>query len=1084
MIFQRTSLAEQSSARLQNFEMNESPLKRRRTSSDLIASAANIRGRNSPVQVTYPSRLGHLRTLHEAAGAGDIDVLRTLIASGANVNASEVHPHTLPFSLLTDLLHVSSQNLCTPLLLAAVGDHFEVVCALLATGLVHNVNPRDANGTPALFWAVQNGALEIARTLIVHGASAHDTAQENNWTALHEASRQGRADLAELLLQHGAMVTELDSSDGRSPMHIALSQDDIAMVRVLASRGGIHMDMNEARQARHTALHFAACMGRTGAARCLLHAGADVEAHDVEWNTPLHFAARVGHAEMLRILLGSGADVGARNQGDHTALHFAAHAGCVEVANHLLAGGSSKNARNVYGCTPLHFATRAGNAEVVECLLLADADKDARDVGRHTPLHFAAHAGHADAVQCLLDAGANKEARDVYGCSPLHFAARGGHTAVIICLLQAGADVEARGMGRHTPLHFAVHAGRVEAVQQLLKAGANTEAGNLERHNPLHFAARAGRVDLVQHLLHAGADAEAHDQKKLTPLHFAVCEGHLEAVEQLLRASPMSRHDLNGYYRRFVHHFSEIAKPLTELTKSDVPWQWGEQQQWAFNELKAALTSSPVLALPDVKAAADGTAPFLVQTDASGVALGGVLMQDTGEGMRVVAYDSRQFSAAEQNYHTEERELRQARWYMDLMEVGVPRMEYVIGALLVVPDALSRRSDYVVKSPREWLAEAGVLPDKETDLPVGMGAKLNAVSVMTEHGSTPPAPAPIWLATVESWEEKVLTLQAAEQALDVAYACVEPEQQQPQQQQGQQQQAQMVKVRREVFERPQRQFGEFDVDACCEPGGHNRLIDQYWTKCLDEKWSDSTFVEALRDEYARKGPLRKLREEVRTAPHQAAREFRIEGDVRWRVVAAGRYQLVLGEDSPLREVIFWEAHDSVAAGHTGRDKTLERALRRFWWKNATNDVAEWVASCPTCQAVRPRVAYPDGLLNPHSIPLRNWQEVEVDFVTGLPLTERGNDAFVAFTCKLRKMVHMVHMPFGDSSAQTVARIYFDTVWRQPHGAPTNIDRVRQGLEVPRCLLEGAREADGGAGGLHNTIQPAIGWTGGAHEQDD
>ena len=106
-----------------------------------------------------------------------------------------------------------------------------------------------------------------------------------------------------------------------------------------------------------------------------------------------------------------------------------------------------------------------------------------------------------------------------------------------------------------------------------------------------------------------------------------------------------------------MHHFSEIAKPLTALTKSDEPWQWGKQQQWAFDELKTALSSAPVLALPDIKAAADGSAPFLVQADASGVALGGVLMQDTGEGMKVIAYDSRQFSAAEQNYHTGEREL-------------------------------------------------------------------------------------------------------------------------------------------------------------------------------------------------------------------------------------------------------------------------------------------------------------------------------------------------------------------------------------------------------------------------------------------
>eukprot|EP00854_Cymbomonas_tetramitiformis_P018244 gene18244-biopygen18832 len=88
---------------------------------------------------------------------------------------------------------------------------------------------------------------------------------------------------------------------------------------------------------------------------------------------------------------------------------------------------------------------------------------------------------------------------------------------------------------------------------------------------------------------------------------------------------------LAGYYRRFIPCFSDIAQPLTMLTKNDVEWKWGPEQQWAFEELKIALVDAPVLALPNVKAAADGSAPFLVQTDASGVALGGVLMQDCGE---------------------------------------------------------------------------------------------------------------------------------------------------------------------------------------------------------------------------------------------------------------------------------------------------------------------------------------------------------------------------------------------------------------------------------------------------------------------
>ncbi|KAK3258756.1 hypothetical protein CYMTET_32212 [Cymbomonas tetramitiformis] len=60
--------------------------------------------------------------------------------------------------------------------------------------------------------------------------------------------------------------------------------------------------------------------------------------------------------------------------------------------------------------------------------------------------------------------------------------------------------------------------------------------------------------------------------------------------------------------------------------------------------------------------------------------------------------------------------IRQARWYMDLVEVGVPRMEYIKGALLLVPYALSRRPDFKDNDVREGLREAGVL-DPVSDLP-------------------------------------------------------------------------------------------------------------------------------------------------------------------------------------------------------------------------------------------------------------------------------------------------------------------------------------------------------------------------------
>jgi hypothetical protein len=78
---------------------------------------------------------------------------------------------------------------------------------------------------------------------------------------------------------------------------------------------------------------------------------------------------------------------------------------------------------------------------------------------------------------------------------------------------------------------------------------------------------------------------------------------------------------LAGYYRRFVKDFGKIAQPLTDLLKRD-NFHWNQMSTNAFEALKHALTSAPVLQLPDF------SKTFIVETDASGCGLGAVLMQD------------------------------------------------------------------------------------------------------------------------------------------------------------------------------------------------------------------------------------------------------------------------------------------------------------------------------------------------------------------------------------------------------------------------------------------------------------------------
>ncbi|KAG7583636.1 Ribonuclease H-like superfamily [Arabidopsis suecica] len=104
---------------------------------------------------------------------------------------------------------------------------------------------------------------------------------------------------------------------------------------------------------------------------------------------------------------------------------------------------------------------------------------------------------------------------------------------------------------------------------------------------------------------------------------------------------------LAGYYRRFVKGFASMAQPMTRLTGKDTKFQWSEECEKSFSELKSMLTSAPVLTLPEADE------PYMVYTDASIMGLGCVLMQRG----RVIAYASRQLRKHEGNYPTHDLEM-------------------------------------------------------------------------------------------------------------------------------------------------------------------------------------------------------------------------------------------------------------------------------------------------------------------------------------------------------------------------------------------------------------------------------------------
>ncbi|KAG1468527.1 hypothetical protein G6F56_003781 [Rhizopus delemar] len=214
---------------------------------------------------------------------------------------------------------------------------------------------------------------------------------------------------------------------------------------------------------------------------------------------------------------------------------------------------------------------------------------------------------------------------------------------------------------------------------------------------------------------------------------------------------------LCSHYRRFIPGFSSVAAPLTDQTKGSGPKRrpilWSQKCQEAFDCLKSLMSSSPVLQHPDLNK------PFIIETDASDLGVGAVLLQrDANDILHPLAYESKKLSDAEKGYPVQERELlavlhalrvwrcfiegttytvytdhnplqylrsttkptpRLVRWLAEF-ETYDPIIKYKPGKENVVPDALSRcpssSGKEVLGLEPDYLYVAKALPD--TDWPM------------------------------------------------------------------------------------------------------------------------------------------------------------------------------------------------------------------------------------------------------------------------------------------------------------------------------------------------------------------------------
>lgn len=535
--------------------------------------------------------------------------------------------------------------------------------------------------------------------------------------------------------------------------------------------------------------------------------------------------------------------------------------------------------------------------------------------------------------------------------------------------------------------------------------------------------------EVLQRLIDAGLQididkCEFHTQRTKY-LGLIITPGGIEMDQEKVEAvthweAPTSRRQLQrflgfaNFYRRFIAKFSSMAKPLYELTKKTVEWQWEDRHNRAFEALKAAFTTAPVLKIYDWEK------PTVVEVDASDWSSGGTLsqMHDDGE-LYPVAYFSAKHTAAECNYDIYDKELlavvkaleewrpelegavqpfeiitdhknlktfgttkkltpRHMRWSEFLSRFNFT-IKYRPGSTNVRPDALSRKPEHVPRDmtddrlqarkkplidPSRFDESFGDIMDTE-----GEGGEFY-VNVMSDTGE------PLVICTLEGEGE--------------GYDSEDGE------------------------------------DTGTDTGIHTDDL-------ILRSYSNSSMIADITMAIKNGSRWPKHLKKVMRIPFAECYLVNDRAIFRDRVI-------VPPDDEKTQLELIHRTHASAPGGHPGRDKTLNMMNRTYWWPGLTTAVNTYCKGCLSCSKTKPSRTAPAGFLKPLPLPNAPWRDISVDYVTPLPKSRRGGKGpayqhVAVVVDRLTKMRHFI--PCEGLTTEELVEKFIDRIYTL-HGLPDTI----------------------------------------------
>lgn len=400
---------------------------------------------------------------------------------------------------------------------------------------------------------------------------------------------------------------------------------------------------------------------------------------------------------------------------------------------------------------------------------------------------------------------------------------------------------------------------------------------------------------------------------------------------------------LTGYYRRFVHRYGLLAKPFTVLLQQKT-LQWPPSAQEAFEKLKTAMSSTPVLGIPDF------SRPFFVETDASDLGIGDVLLQDN----HPIAYLSKALGIRNQKLSAYEKEF------------------------MVIMLAVDRWRPYLSRGP---------------------------FTIKTDHRS------------LCNLTDQQLTSDLQRKAMTKLVGL------------------------------------QFTIK--CKHGPDNVVADalsripQQVSACAISQGKPIWLQEVL-NSYAVDPHAKHLLAQLAVSSADYPNFTLANGLIQHE----GR--IWIGANIGLQTELIAAMHDSAIGGHSGQQATYQCLKKLFSWTGQKQAVEEYAKQCPQCQQAKHELCKPPGLLQPLPLPKGPWQDLIMDFITGLPKSE-GYEAIMVVVDRHTKSAHFIALkhPF---TATMVAKSFMQNVVRL-HGMPLTITSDRDPIFTNKFWQELFQQLD-------------------------